>query len=193
MGAPRLRVIEGGGVQAREWLEFPRTLLAKSPHDPAKRAHFRVSKEAVAKGAKVGLRQPIFDFWSGLRGVPPPVPNVASLGVTSEGLSKLVDAHACFCGIRRPLAEDDAGDHVLAYVLRPKYLFQYEPGMVCVVKRREIPAGLVLVAYVRLDEPCAVGPPDIKGVLTHWQFVQADARDPSLPVDHENRYIRRLW
>jgi hypothetical protein len=111
----------------------------------------------------------------------------------SAGLANLSRAHACFKGIRRPCAEDDDGSEILAYVLKPSRFFVYEPGMASMLAEREAPTDLVFVVYVRLDAPCAPGGSDLKGVVTHWHFVEADEADDTLPVDFASRYAERLW
>src|SRR5690606_12714434 len=106
-----------------------------------------------------------------------PVPNIGVYGEppVSGELSRLADAHACFKGIKRPIAEDNDGDNMVAYVLAPTVFYAYEPSMACVAKKRWVPEGFVFVVYVRLDEPCETSPSEVKGVVTHWQFVECDA------------------
>ena len=33
----------------------------------------------------------------------------------------------------------------------------------------------------------------IKGVLTHWDFVEADERDAMLPEGYDTRFRKQLW
>ncbi len=63
-----------------------------------------------------------------------------------------------------------------------------------------VPDDLVFVTYVRLDHPeigrygtRAAHGLAVKGVISHWQFVEADATTRDLPVGHEERYRQRLW
>ena len=109
------------------------------------------------------------------------------------GLSKLEHAHACFRGVKRPCDTDESGEGVIAYVLKPSSFYEYAADPVCVAKKAEVPSDLVFVAYVRLDVPCEPFGHILKGILTHWQFVESDRLDESLPVDFETRYSRRLW
>ena len=57
-------------------------------------------------------------------------------------------------------------------------------------RRQAVPADLVFMAYVRLDEPSDGA---TRGVLTHWQFVEADNKHGDLPLGFEHRYDRRHW
>jgi len=114
------------------------------------------------------------------------------LEVAKSELTRRRDAHACFQGVRRPCAEDGDGDNVVAYVLKPNVVIGYKalpPAMLAV--KEVIPGDLVLVAYVRLDAPVTETGPI--GVLTHWQFVEADAADCMLPKGYKERYAKRLW
>jgi hypothetical protein len=114
-------------------------------------------------------------------------------------LSSLSDASACFRGIRRPAGEDDSGWDRLAYVSHPRWYFRYRAHLACVAELVAVPLDLVFVTYVRLDFPNetensrASNDVPIPGVVTHWQFVECDANDRTLPVDHSRRYRKRLW
>jgi|ERR1700730_3167628 len=130
---------------------------------------------------------------------PPPVPNVnwKKNFPVEAGLTRLSEAHACFKGLQRPLAEDDDGSSVLAYILKPHFYYifdsDYDGAMVCVARKLTVADDLVFAAYVRLNEPCRSAGASPKGVLTHWGFVEADACHPELPVNCESRYEERLW
>jgi hypothetical protein len=83
---------------------------------------------------------------------------------------------------------------MIAYVLKPRFFYEYRPHMACVAYKAEVPDDLVFVAYVKLDMPCNTpsGHP-VQGVLTHWQFVEAGDGDLLLPREADSRYSRRLW
>jgi hypothetical protein len=186
-----LKVIEGGGVRSSKWLAFPATVAARPPYGGDELCFYRIAREDALKAARAARRQPVFDLWSVVLGEPPRVPGVSRLG--KEGLTCLSQAHACFSGVRRPIGEDDDGTGFLAYVTKPRQFYVYQPSMACVATLSEVPSDLVFVTYVKLDVPCAPGPPRIKGVITHWQFVESDGRDGMLPVDYDTRYDARLW
>jgi len=181
-------------VGVGEWLRFPDSVLAPNPSDPSKLCMLRLSHADTCKAAIAGRRQPAFDLWSMVVVCAPPVPGVDFRNRDVSGkLVSLSGAHACFRGIERPLAEDDDGRDVLAYVLRPHFFYEYDPNMVSVASKIPVPRGLVFVVYVRLTESRGLDQSGMVGTITHWSFVEADANDPKLPVNHASRYRARLW
>jgi hypothetical protein len=196
MAAPTLRVIQGSAKSCPTGLDFPSTLVALSPFDKSKPCRFRVSREDASKAARARRLQPIWDIWSAVIGEPPPVPNVRIWGVNvpaEEGLTTLVEAHACFRGVNRALAEDDNGDNVVAYILKPSHFYEHvTTNMVCAASKRPTPQDLVYALHVRLDIPCDLESATI-GVITHGGFVRVGSEDSLLPEDHASRYTSRLW
>jgi hypothetical protein len=133
-------------------------------------------------------------LWSVILGHPPPVPGVEYRNRPAPNeLTSLIDAHACFRGINRPFAEDDEGSNVVAYILRPKLFYEYTADMVCTAAKVSVPEGMVFVAYAKLVESTDGAPRAVRGVLTHWGFVEADEATPELPVNYATRYRVRLW
>jgi hypothetical protein len=175
------------------WLQFPPTVHARSPFDQDSLCRLKLSTNDVRKAARAGRRQPAFELWSGVIGSPPPVPGVERRNNPDPNdLSSLIQAHACFRGIERPLAEDDDGANVVAYVLRPRFFYEYDPHMVSLALRVPVPRDLVFVTYARLFE--LEGKADeLVGVVTHWGFVEADPRNLRLPINSSTRYRERLW
>jgi hypothetical protein len=188
---PALEVISGAWVSAPDWLDLPQTIRARSPNDRNTVCRVRTCREDVNKAANARRRQPAYEFWSILAGRVPPVPHQAG-DDADKGLTSLFDAHACFRGLRRPIAEDANGADCIAYVIKPKFFFRYQfrPPLV-LTEKCPVPVDLVYVAYVRLDEPSVANP--TKGVLSHWQFVESAPEDPMLPIDFQARYDERLW
>ena len=194
MPTPQLTVIQGGWVRAPKLLQLPQTIAARSPFDKNQICAFRVCRDDVRKSLENRRRQPVYDLHSVLLGQPPKIPQVVQRNPQAYvGLSRLTDAHACFAGLRRAHDEDNFGTSFIAYVLKPHYFYEYVPDPICYAKKADVPEDLVFVAYARLDEPCASDGHLVKGVLTHWQFVQADGESPLLPIDHDTRYNQRLW
>src|SRR5712671_6974534 len=157
---------------------------------------FRMSREDAMKAAAAHRRQPIWEIWSIVLGEPPPVPNVRTWGLNvpaEEGLIALVEAHACFRGICRALAEDDNGENVVAYILKPRFFYEYRANLVSTAVKLTVPAGLLFAVYVRIDIPWDAQRKGTVGVVTHGGFVEADPSDPLLPEDHASRYTQRLW
>lgn len=190
MKLPSLKVIAGGGLIGTPWTDFPDVVQARSPADRDQHVLFRVARTDIEKALRANRRQPAFDMWSALFGCPPPVPNVET---PKAGLTSLMDAHACFEGVRRPWAEDDNGERCLAYILKPEFLYRYEPSLVRVAKMVAVPGDLVYVAHIRLDLPHEAQPPATRGVFTHGAWVEVDPNDPLLPMDHASRYTARRW
>jgi len=177
-----------------EWLRFPDFVRAPSPFDRLTLCTLKISHNDTCKAARAGRRQPAFDLWGIVLGSPPPVPGVdARNDFIAGALTSIKEAHACFRGIERPLAEDDDGRNVVAYVLRPRFFYEYDPNMVSVALKVPVPRDVVFVVYARLiDEKDVVSSGPV-GVITHWGFVEADRSDPRLPVNHSSRYRERLW
>jgi hypothetical protein len=194
----RMKPTVGGVSKVREapgeWLRFPSSVRAPSPFDRITLCTLAISSNDTRKAALAGRRQPTFDLWSIILGNPPPVPGVGARNdLISGALTSIAEAHACYRGIERPLAEDDDGSNVVAYVLRPRFFYEYDPNMVSVALKVPVPRGVVFVAYARLADPKGVVASGEAGVITHWGFVEADSADPKLPVNHSSRYRDRLW
>jgi hypothetical protein len=196
MMRPPLTVVQGSaGPAAPAWLDFPQTIRARSPSDKNEFCRFRLSREDATRAALAYRRQPIWEMWSIIIGEPPPVPNVKSWGINvpaEEGLTALIEAHACFRGIKRAIAEDDNGENVITFILKPRFFYEYRPGLVCVAAKLAVPVGLVFAAHARLDVPADTDSSTM-GVVTHGAFVETDKNEPLLPEDHSDRYIERLW
>lgn len=174
------------------WLRFPESVLAPTPGDKSKYWRLKIAQNDVRKLALAGRRQPAFDLWSVVLGQAPPVPGVERRNNPQpKDLTSLQDAHACFRGIKRPLAEDDTGDNVIAYVLRPHFFYEYDPTMVSVASKIPVPRDVVFVVYARIDGESGTGEP--RGTLTHWGFVESDRKALFLPISHASRYRTRLW
>lgn len=197
--ADKYSVIPGDGVKPSGMLAVPATIGAWAPFDNRQHCKFRMSKDHAAKAAKAGRRQPLLEFWSVLRGIAPPISSIGyhenhtDFPLIHGKLSTLFDAHACFMGVKRPLAEDDTGANVVVYVLKPRFYYELTPDMVCMAKKVAVAPDLVFVAYARLDMPCSENQSVVKGVLTHWEFVVADSDNPQLPENHATRYDEPLW
>jgi hypothetical protein len=195
MAKPTLTVVHGGVRRVPPWLDFPASVVALSPTDKTRTCRFRLSRQDATRAAQDHRLQRIWEFWSAVIGEPPPVPNVKTWGANhpaEEGLTQLVEAHACFQGIKRPMAEDSTGEQVVIYVLKPRFFYEHAINLVCAAAKRATPSDLVYVAHARLDVPYDPENSTI-GVVTHGGFVQVDPHDPLLPENHRERYDKRLW
>ncbi|EJC78986.1 hypothetical protein Rleg4DRAFT_0567 [Rhizobium leguminosarum bv. trifolii WSM2297] len=194
-------VIDGGGHKPSAWIEVPQTVICPSPANRSDATTFRIASSSARKALELGHRQPLLDLWSLVIGQIPPVYNALikwGSGEVRNALRSMSSAHACFRGIKRPVGDDDQGYDVYAYVTKPSVLFKYAPSMGCVIELAKIPPDLVCVIYVRMDYPYGrhtprnKGAPISRGVVTHWELVEAD-ESGLLPVDHQHRYRRQMW
>lgn len=187
---PTLTVVQGDWISSAKWLDFPRLVHARSPQDPERLSEFRIARGDVFKAADSRRRQPAYALWSVVLGKAPPVPH--GVENADHGLSTLLDAHACFQGIRRAAGEDDDGDQFVVYVLKPSFFFAYEfLSPVVLTTKEAVPPDLVFLVFVRLDHPSEPG--TIQGVITHWDFVEVDERNESLPEGYDERFRKLLW
>lgn len=190
----KLASIEGGSQPLPEWLRFPSVVLAKSPYDQDVTCRFRVSATDCHRGLLSNRRQPAFELWSAVMGLPPPVLGVGASKnyPPAAGLSSLRQAHACFEGLKRPIGNQDGGDGVVVYVTKPSCAYRYRPSPTGTAEKFSVPEDVVFLTCVKLDvpyEPNAMA----SGVVTHWLFSEADPNGPDLPVEFETRFARRLW
>jgi hypothetical protein len=141
------------------------------------------------------------DLWWHVYGELPPMPGIDRYThLIAPEKAGLHSAHACFRGLKRPVAEDDRGSDYVAFVTKPNIGFRYKPAMGCLAEPFDIPRDLVFVTYARLDFPEGRAYqsrnrnlPIANGIITHWQLVECDPDDPQLPVDHVVRFRRRYW
>ncbi len=180
---------------APSWLDFPTVVLACSPHDPKKTCRYSVDPSFAILSAQQGRRNPAFELWSQVHGIPPRVPNVdrQALGEASAGLISLGNAHACFKGVRRPFGSDDFGSSVLSYVTKPTFSYEYVVDLVTVARKFEFPTDLVFIINVKLVNTWNDHSVIPEGIVTHWGSVEADVQHNLLPRDYAERFEERLW
>jgi hypothetical protein len=195
-------VIDGAGSAPSPWLDFPQTVIARSPFNKEQPVFFRFAKNDIQKALSLGRRQPILDAWSMIWGKPPPLPNISRLLPRLDAcpLSSIQTAHACFRGVKRPVGEDDRGFDVVVMISRPRWMIASQPSLVCVGELVPVPNDVVFATYIKLDQPpvgrlgVAIDTTMIRGVITHWHFIEAEiVGDEILPVEHKERYRKRLW
>lgn len=189
MSKTELRVIQGGSEKSEELLQFPQFVRGRAPENAETLVNWRISRGDLLKAAGNFRRQKVLDFWSMVAGKNPPI---RAFGMEqSDSLVSLADAVACYQGLRRPCGDDDNGDERVIFILNPLEFFEYQfrPPIVH-VNRRRVPSDLVFAAYARLDLPSEGG---VRGVVTHWEFLEACPVDGALPIDHGDRYRQLLW
>lgn len=202
MDKPRFTVIEGDSLRQSEWRCPPAVAIGRGLHKRDVISTYRVSEEAVRKALEIGRRQPLLDLWWHIHGKIPPVPGADRYSDIAGTFSSdcFQRPHAAFRGVMRPNGEDDRGFDYLAFVAKPRIGFFYEPSMSCLIRPYDIPDDLVFVSYVKLDFPEGRRYHNSRGknsatsgVITHWQFVESDPRDPKLPLGYDERFRRRQW
>jgi hypothetical protein len=202
MTRPDLRLIEGGATPLPQWQNPPQTIIGRSHLDRTAPAIFRISKNSVARMESVRRRQPLFDLWTAICGEVPPVNNSSKLkdNLAYSQLQTLKDAYACFQGLKRAAGSDVHGFDFLAYISKPRWGVRFIPSLSCSNEWFAVPEDLVFVTYVRLDQPvegrygtALTKGQTVKGMITHWQYVEYDPLNQNLPIDSEERYRRRLW
>jgi hypothetical protein len=198
----RFAVIEGSREPVSPWQDFPQTVVARSPFDRNRVALFRLSKLTFSKLDTAKRRQPFFDAWTCVLGKVPPVNNSSILtrNNVNRNLLSLSDAHACFRGLKRAVGDDAHGFDLVAFISKPASGMRYSPSLSCVIDWYPIPNDVVFVTYVRLDHPPAgrygtanASAAVVRGVITHWHFVEADPECNELPIEFRERYRRRMW
>ena len=184
-------VIDGARIAPSPWLDFPKTVISRSPFNKDQAVFFRFAKNDVQKALLLGRRQPILDAWSMIWGKLPPIPNITRLLPKLEAcpLTSILSSHACFRGVRRPVGEDDRGFDMVVLISRPRWMIAHQPSMACIGELVPVPDDLVFATYIKLDQPLvgrlgiAIDTTSIRGVITHWQFVEAEVvGDEILPV-----------
>lgn len=197
----KFQIIQGGGQTPSPWLDIPSVVIGRSTQNKNLNVVYRIAQSDVKKALNLNRRQPIFDLWSAVLGEIPPVPNAKSKWANinaTKGLTSLLSATSCFRGLKRPVGDDDHGFDTFAFITKPTCMFRYEPSMGCTIRPVDVPSDLVHVTYVRMDYPegraTAQKVPDrVIGIVTHWEFVEADPLNPELPLGFAERYRQRMW
>lgn len=199
---PKLVLIEGGGQRPAEWQNLPSTVIGRSPYAYEQPVRYRFAQHDLRKDLQNNKLQPFFSAWSLIFGRLPPIPNVSKLSqqLQARPLTSLQNAHACFRGLKRPLADDNRGFDIFAFVTKPQFYAAHSPGMVCQALLEAVPDDLVFVTYVRIDHHAESRKAirrdmatRLTGIVTHWGFVESCPADTMLPIDSEERYRTRTW
>lgn len=198
---PHLRLVDGGGEKLSKWLSPPSTVVGRAPFDKTAIMAYRVAPGDLRQHVKSGRRQPILDLWWHVYGELPPLMGAGRhSSILNAADTGLHTAKACFRGLMRPIAEDDRGFDHIAFITKPKFGFRYQPSMNCLIEPYAIPDDLVFAIYAHLDFPEGRAyrnkrdrPPITNGVVTHWHLVECDPENPLLPIDHRERFTRKLW
>lgn len=165
---------------------------APSFDDPMKQMILAVDGSWVKQNAGYHRIQPLFDFWTLVKGVPPPVNLIGHHeNYKLPELLGLKAAHALFSGLERPLDESHNGDGIYVFLTLPKVLYRHVADMACLAKLRDAPKNAVFACYVRrYEEETAEG---ISGRVLAWEWVKSDPNEPTLPQDYQERYQKLTW
>lgn len=199
---PTLVLIEGGGRPLAGWQDLPSTVIGRSPYAYEQPVRYRFAQHDLRKDMQQNKLQPFFSAWSLIFGRLPPIPNVSRLSkqLQTRSLTSLQNAHACFRGLKRPLADDNRGFDIFAFVTKPLFYAAHSPGMVCQASLAPVPDDLVFVTYVRIDHHAdsrklvrSEAAVRLTGIITHWGFVESCPDNPMMPIGFEERYRTRTW
>lgn len=173
------------------WKEFES--LTAPGRDQAQRFRFIVSQEFVDKHFQINRLTPIFQTGAHLYGRLPEINLIESVrdGDPKVHLTTLDDSIACFEGIMRPHDDEQNGESVLIYVLRPSVTIERIKSMACQAGAVVPPKSTVLTVLVRTNVDLQDEDGPVDGIITRLEWVMAG--DDGLPKRHESRYTTTHW
>ena len=176
-----------------DWRSFE--AFSAPGRNKSERLRFIISQEFLDTHFKVNRLTPIFQTSAHLFAR---LPEINLIGRVSGGqpavhLTTLDDAYACFEGIQRPHDDEDNGDSVLVYVLRPLVTIERVVSMTCQAGPLVPPPDCVLTVLVRTNLGLQDAEGNIDGVVTRLEWVLADGKDKTLPKNAESRYKVAHW
>lgn len=176
------------------WLEFP-IVSAPGPLGRKEAVYYEISREYVATNARLRRRTPIFQLWAHVVGRLPPINNahVILADPAVPTICTLHDSVACFQGVKRPLDADDDGNLMRAYILNPNVTIEYDPGLACVARTVQIPAGIIAMVLVKPILSLQKHGKSVTAQVTRIEFVLKDEREPTLPKGVRDRFSQQLW
>ena len=159
------------------------------------RLRFTVSQEFVDTHFQIHKLTPLFQASTHLYARLPEVNliRLVAASVPPPVLTTLDDAYACFEGIQRPHDDEDNGDSVLVYVLRPPVTVEWHQSMACSVRAVAPPTKTVLTVLVRTNKTLHDDAGALDGCVTRLEWVFADGEQILLPKGADVRYTRRHW
>lgn len=113
-------------------------------------------------------------------------------GIIQEGL---MDAVHAFRGLNRPLLHAGnaaADDGVIIYSWRPvkDFVWSHSQFSGTAIEKLPPPKRVFTVLVREEDQPNAYG---VFGSVEYWSWVAEDQNFPLAPIDHLERYKKRLW
>lgn len=185
-----------GGTPSRqisfaEYCDALTQIRARAPDADGTVVTLSVEPTLIQRLASAKLTNKLFDFSYVICGIPPQVNNIRfheRRTAPVEPPRGLLDPHAIYQGIRRPMIDEGIDGSVYVYILRPEHHYRYIPHMVCVAKLVAPPRNTVFVAYVQY------GDNDFNnGNIVGWDWVKADPDRPDMPKQFGDRYEREVW
>lgn len=178
----------------KHWLKFE-TATAPTPHNRNESMNVGISPEIPLTFNDTGRRTLIFQIWCHVFGELPPINNIAKVENSPEPptLLTLKDSKACFRGIERPHDNEENGESVLIYVLKPKVSVEYSPSMVCLAQPVTVPSNLVITVQVRQNFTLQSHNAGISSWVTRFEPILSAQDDNNLPLRYDSRYAERLW
>jgi hypothetical protein len=166
-------------------------IAAPSPQNPKKFCDLRIHEGAVESVAASGRRTKIFEMFYNVCGILPPVNNIGfheSGSTFPDHWGGLKHSIALFKGIKRPFMDDGLDCEIFVYVLKPRYVYEFIPDMVCAAKRNDAPEDAVFAVYAKFDNEYYTN-----GAILSWEWIPADNANSELPEGHADRYEERVW
>lgn len=159
------------------------------------RLRFSVSQEFVDTHFQIHKLTPLFQAKTHLYATLPNVNliRLVAASVPPPTLTTLDDAYACFEGIRRPHDDEDNGDSVLVYVMRPSVTVESHLSMACQVRAVTPPTKTVLTVLVRTNKGLHDDGGAIDGCVTRLEWVFAEGENILLPKGANMRYTAQHW
>lgn len=155
-----------------------------------------ISQEFVDTYFSVNRLTPIFQASAHIFGRLPAINLIDRVASSkpSPTLTTLRDAYALYEGVERPHDEENNGDSVLIYVLRPEITIEHHQSMACQARALTPPQHSVLTALVRTDGGLHGGPNGVEGAITRLEWVFAErVGNRMLPKGADKRYGKNHW
>lgn len=163
--------------------------------DRSARVRLTISQEYVDTLVEVRRLTPLFWLSSHVFGRLPEI-NLIRLVENAQPTTQLTtldDAYALFEGIKRPHDDENNGESVLVYVLRPSVSIEFAASMGCQAQAALPPENAVLTVLVRTNKPLQDEDGEIHGVVTRIEWVISEGKKEILPKEYEKRYNKRHW
>jgi ISXO2-like transposase domain len=175
--------------------KFP-NLYGPSPLNNTETVKLSIAESTIDKLVQARRRSALFEAWAHLVGEMPPVNNSELVRRTEHSeafIATLSDAKSCFKGVKRPYGEDDDGSCVYVYVIPTEYTVRWQSDMRTVAGVFPVPVGTVFTVHVSQSLTLQGENDGIWGMITKWEFINADGEQNQLPDGYGERYDELLW